>query len=157
MPVPFDHVSKALDANHIMGGTTTTITLAPGPYTDHEVWRSWINPGFSGTFEFMEATLRFRAYATGGNSSASVTWKWQIRPEGQTSWTDLHSAVSDTFAANVERTQSVIFDASSPSAEDVPLELRLIFSTSDTDDTLYFVMSSATTSASVLRIVGVSA
>ena len=157
MAIPFDHTQKALDSDLIIGNATSTVTVPSGPHTEMEVWRSWIDPGFSGTFEFLEATPRFRAYAQGGDASAAITWKWQLRCEGQSTWTDLHSAVSSTISANTEYTKHVVFDAVPTTAQDVPLELRLTCTTSDTDDELVFIFSSVTASATVVRAVGTSA
>jgi hypothetical protein len=156
MGVPFDHTQKALDANMIVGNTMTSITLGAGPFTDFEVWRSWINPGFSGTFNFLEATLRFTSSSMGGDNTSSATWKWQLRPQGQSSWTDLHAAVTSTFGGSLEYVKNVVLDATSPTVEDAPFELRYIFTTTDTDDNFIFTFFGTAAAASIIRMVGVS-
>ena len=106
----------------VLGAASETWSKT-GIFTDEEVFRSWINPGFEGSFSWLEASISFNS---GAGPSVSVTWKWQIRPKGQSSWTDLHTGITETWSSMSDKSTDIFFDAVAPNADDVPFEVRMV-------------------------------
>ena len=148
MGIPFDHTQYALDSNMIMGATETQVDRT-GTFTDSEFWRSYINPGMVGVMSYLEAELAFNAY-TGGSST--VTYKWEIKPHGQSSWVTIFTSTGATWPTNIERKANVIFEPSGDTEDDVPFELRLLITTS-ASDTVHVIVDNTNIS---VRVVGES-
>ena len=149
MGIPFDHTQYALDSNMILGASSTTIEIT-GTFTDEEFWRSYINPGLVGVMSYLEAELAFNGYTDAG--SVNVTYKWQIRPHGQSAWATLFTSTAATWPTNVERKANVVFDPSGTTEDDVPFELKLLITTASSD-TVHVIIDNTDCS---LRIVGES-
>lgn len=148
MGIPFDHTQYALDSNMIMGASSTQVDRT-GTFTDEEFWRSYINPGMVGVMSMLEAELAFNGYTDG---SSTVTFKWQIRPYGQSAWVTLFTSGGSTWPTNIERKASVVFDPADTTEDDVPFELRLVITTS-ASDTVHVIVDNTD---STVRVVGES-
>lgn len=148
MGIPFDHTQYALDSNMILGAASTTIDKT-GTFTDEEFWRSYIDPALVGVMTYLEAELVFNGYTDG---SANVTYKWQIRPHGQSAWVTLYTSTAAAWPTNLERKCNVVFDPADTTEDDVPFELRLVITTS-ASDTVHVLIDNTDSS---VRIVGES-
>ncbi len=148
MAIPFDHTQYALDSNMIMGATQTQMDRT-GTFTDVEFWRSYINPGMVGVMSYLEAELAFNGYTDG---SSTVTYKWEIKPHGQSSWITLFASTGTAWPTNIERKANVVFEPSGDTEDDVPFELRLLITTS-ASDTVHVIVGNTDIS---VRVVGES-
>ena len=99
--------------------------LPSATYTDKEVWRAYINPGFNGTINWVELYIHWTVAC---GTSRTVTGKWQLRGRGESTWDDLLS-ISEAAVTTVRYMRSdVIYDAIA-GGNTAPWELRLIVST----------------------------
>jgi hypothetical protein len=131
MSIAFDHVQYITDGRMILGEASSDIQHQ-SPFTDMEFYRSQVDPGFNGNINFLEGDLFFE----GGVDSAvhNVTWKWQIKSQGQGSWTDLHTAVTEQWTGGKDTGIRVGLDASALGGNTTaPFEIRLILTDSQTD------------------------
>jgi hypothetical protein len=123
MAIAFDHVQYVIDLRLALGETTSEIEKT-SPFTDEEFYRSQIDPGFDGAISFLEADLYFDRYSS---AVQSVTWKWQIKSKGQSTWTDLHTAQTESWGGYAQsRLRIGVAGSSLGVNDDAPFEIRLI-------------------------------
>lgn len=130
MGIPFDHTQYALDSNMILGAVTTQIEKT-GTFTDEEFFRSYINPGLVGVMSFIEAELIPSGVTAGG--TVTVTYKWDIKPKGQSAWVNIFTSAAATWPTNIDRPANIVFEPAGDLEDDVPFELRLTITTSGAD------------------------
>jgi hypothetical protein len=126
MGIAFDHSQYMTDIRMALGEDSESITHA-APFTEREFLRSLVDPGFSGSIRFLEADLYFEG---GVSVIQNVTWKWQARELGGTTWVDLHAAVNEQWTGGTSTGLRVGIEALSltSDADAVPLEMRLLVS-----------------------------
>jgi hypothetical protein len=123
MGIDFDHVQYLSDLRLILGEATSEAEKT-APFTEAEFYRAQVDPGFAGAVKSIEADLYFERYSS---AVQNVTWKWQLRSKGQTSWTDLHTAQTESWGGYALSRLRASVDASALGAnDDVPLEARLV-------------------------------
>lgn len=121
MAIAFDHVQYVTDLRMILGEATSEIEKT-APFTDEEFYRSQIDPGFDGVVSFLEADLYFERYSS---VIQDVTWKWQIRSKGQSTWTDLHAAVTESWGGYTTSRLRIGEELVTPN-DSVPFEIRFM-------------------------------
>lgn len=128
MGIAFDHTQYLTDIRMALGEASDAITYT-APFTDVEFYRAIVEPGFSGSIEFLEGDLYFEGGVT---VIQNVTWKWQARELGASTWVDLHTAVTEQWSGGTDTGIRVGLDATGlgTGADAVPLEMRLILSAS---------------------------
>jgi len=126
MGIKFDHVQYLVPLRMVLGDASEQIQYT-APFTDKEFFRCVIDPGFSGSIDFIDADLKVYGGVT---VIQNVTWKWQAREQGTSGWTDLHTAVTEQWTGGIDTGIRLGLDASAlgTGADAVPLELRLILS-----------------------------
>jgi hypothetical protein len=150
MAIAFDHAQYVVDLRLILGESTSEIEKA-APFTDEEFYRSWIDPGFDGTVDFLEADLYFDRYSS---TIQDVTWKWQIRSRGQSTWGDLHTARTESWGGYAQSRLRVCLEGSGLGSNNgVPFEIRLLC-TASTSATVKARIGTYTPS---VRVIGESA
>ncbi len=131
MGIAFDHVQYATDIRMALGEASSDIQFA-SPFTDKEFYRAMIDPGFSGNIDFLEADLFFEGGIT--DAIHNVTWKWQVRSKGQSTWTDLHTAVTEEWTGGTDTGIRVGLPSSGLGVNTTaPFEIRIILTDSQTD------------------------
>jgi len=128
MGIGFDHSQYMTDIRMALGEASESITYA-APFTEKEFLRSLVDPGFSGSIRFLEGDLFFEGGVT---VIQNVTWKWQGRELGGTTWVDLHTAVTEQWTGGTSAGIRVGLETSTltSEADAVPLEVRLLVSAS---------------------------
>ncbi len=128
MTQAFDHTQYITDIRMALGESAEVIKMN-APFTDREFLRSIIDPGFSGSLRFVMADLFF---AGGVSVIQNVTWKWQARKLGATTWVDLHTGVTEQWTGLTETGVRVGLEAVdlTADADSVPLEVRIILTAS---------------------------
>jgi len=126
MGTSFDHSQYLTNIRMALGESSETIKHT-APFVNREFMRSLVDPGFSGIIRYLEADLYFEGGVT---VIQDVTWKWQARGLGGTSWVDMHVAVTEQWTGQTDTGLRVGLDALELSAEadSVPLEVRLLVS-----------------------------
>lgn len=151
MTIEFDHVQYASGVRLMLGETSAEYKHT-APFTDREFYRSLIDPGFAGTISHLEGDLYFEGATT---VVQNVTWKWQIRSKGQSTWTDLHTAVTEQWSGATDTGIRVGLDVASLGVnDDVPFEIRII-ATASTAATVT-VRIGDTNKIPAVRVIGVS-
>lgn len=150
MATNFDHAQYAVDVRLILGESTSEITKS-APMTDEEYYRCAIDAGFNGNVSFVEADLYFERYSS---AIQNVTWKWQIKSKGQSAWTDLHNAVTESWGGYASSRKRIGIAASGLGVNaTVPFELRLV-ATASTAATVNVRIGTCTPS---IRVMGETA
>jgi hypothetical protein len=126
MGISYDHAQYVVDLRLILGEGTSEIEKT-APITDEEFYRSQVDPGFDGTISTLEADLYFDRYSS---VIQSVTWKFQVKSQGQSTWTDLISKTESWggYAQSHEKVSKAAADLGVN--DDAPFEIRLIASAS---------------------------
>lgn len=123
MAIAFDHAQYLSDLRLILGESVSEMEKT-SPFTDEEFYRSQVDAGFGGSVSFLEADLYFERYSS---VIQNVTWKWQMRSKGQTSWTDLHQAKTESWGGYAASRLRVGLSPQAPNNA-VPFEIRLMAS-----------------------------
>jgi hypothetical protein len=122
MGITFDHVQYVVDLRLMLGETTSEISRT-SPVTDDEVYRCVVDAGFSGTVTALEYDIRFERYSS---VSQSVSWKWEVRGAGQSSWLAVATG-AETWGGYATTEKKVFVDAAALGAHAVvPFEMRMI-------------------------------
>lgn len=149
MGIAFDHVQYVSDVRLMLGEATSTIQQT-SPFTDKEFYRSEIDPGFDGTISFIDADFYFDRYSS---LTQNVTWKWQIRSKGQSTWTDLHTAKSESWGSQAQSRLHVTVEAGALGVNvEAPFEIRLLATAASTA-TVYITIGTYTPT---VRVIGIS-
>ena len=152
MGIPFDHSQYMTDMRMALGEASESITHT-APFTDREFMRTLLDPGFSGSIRYLEAELYFEGGVT---VIQTVTWKWQIRELGGSTWVDMHTAVTEQWQGGTDTGIRVGLEpaALTVDADTVPLEVRLLV-TASTAATVTVRMG-GTNSIPAMRVFGES-
>lgn len=128
MAIAFEHAQYVSDIRMALGDTSVEIKYT-APFTEKEFVRTLVDPGFSGSIRYFEGDLYFEGGVT---AIQNVTWKWQARELGGSTWVDLHTAVTEQWQGGTDTGIRVGLDASAltANADTVPLEVRLLVSAS---------------------------
>ncbi len=132
MGIAFDHVQYVTEIRMMLGETSSEIIFTC-PFTDQEFYRAMIDPGFDGNTSFFEGDLFFRG---GAGVIQDVTWRWQVKEKGASTWQNLHTAVTEEWTGGTNTGIRVGLDAAAlgANADAVPLEIRLLVSASTAAD-----------------------
>lgn len=139
-PQDYTHrpVSGDLTADGIQTSTAVATTTAD---TDVVIFSTTINPENSGLgrVKYIELGLT-AAFKAVSSATADLIWKWQIKNSSAGSWTDLHSAVTETNIGTtyVERTRQ----GYSTVPTEVPFDLRLILQCNEANEGSAYVKNS---------------
>lgn len=132
MGLTFDHVQFILNSNLIQGATETTayvLNMSVSTSAPVAVFQGFVNPGFNGTFRWLEARLQWRNLI---NGTPVINYSWQLRTTASTVWTDMHTPVTTYTPAHTSVVETdIIFDAPSTVINKVPFEIRLAMSSSN--------------------------
>ena len=123
--IPFKHVQLIVGPRMKLGATSEEFDIVV-PGTDIEVFRTLVDPGFSGDILFFLGDFDFKALHTSGTN---VTHTWQGRTLGKTTWVDLQGPETIFWtspASTIERTVILEAAALTSNADTTPLEIRLI-------------------------------
>lgn len=94
MATRYDHIQTLQSANMIAQGVTTdTVNKASATLTDEVIARFFVNPGFNGTLEWLEASLGFKVGSTEHDKIAGISAEWQIRTRGEAAFTKLADVI----------------------------------------------------------------
>lgn len=127
MAVRYDHLQNALDSYLTLAAAAAVETKAwaSATFTDFEIYRAYINPGFDGTLEWLEADLKWSATL---GTSRTMTGKWQILARGETAWVDLGTFSKGPFTAEALFESYIHYDAVA-ATNTAPWAIRCIVST----------------------------
>jgi hypothetical protein len=152
MTIRFDHIQLARSEQLILGSALSEeIYYYPAIYTDQVAFRTYINPGFNGTLEWMHAHL---AFAVLGTATANVlTSKWQIRTRTETAFVTVKTNLNLNLSETKQIVDSMfVYDAAAGSNE-TPFELQLVFSNNAAQGmTFYFGNTTLGGMSSPLRL-----
>lgn len=139
MGISYDHSQYLTDIRQALGESSAEIKHV-APFTDMEFYRTLVDPGFAGSIAFIEGDLFFEG---GTTVIQNVTWKWQAREQGASTWVDLHTAVTEQWTGGTATGIRVGLDAAAlgTGADSVPLEVRIII-TAATAATVSMLMGS---------------
>jgi hypothetical protein len=127
MGIVFEHAQYAVDVQNMLGSATAEIK-ATAPMTEQEMYRALVNPGFEAQMSYLTLDLFFEG---GASAIQNVTWKWQMRGKGQTTWLDLHTPVTEQWTGGTATGLRAIKETAALGAHTTaPFELRLVVSAS---------------------------
>jgi hypothetical protein len=131
MTIKFTHAQYIVPLESKLGVSPLTIEKAFTVAAQDEIFRDLFDPGFSSSIDFLEAALFFNLGVT--TNPQNLTWLWQARELGGSSWVDLHVAVVDAVTGGDDVGIRVGLDAAAltADADSAPLEIRFLVTPAD--------------------------
>lgn len=150
----YDHNEYIQSGSHKLGNDPDTFSLALGVNpSDQVIFGGYIDSGYPGDIAILEFNMGIDAYIDTG--TASVTFKAQIRPIGETVWKDVMSktvTLTDSAKEVTNRADLISSDFTGwTSGLRLPFESRIVISATTGAHTWYFSVGETD---NVIRAIG---